>query len=113
MSLSSGTRLRPYEIEAPIGAGGMGEVYRAKDTRLDRTRAFEGKSQASLIAAILAAEPKPLRTLQPLAPLVLERVVQTCLAKDPEERWQNVRDIKSELEWIADAKTAPEETTKR
>jgi eukaryotic-like serine/threonine-protein kinase len=36
MSLSTGTRLGPYEIEAPIGAGGMGEVYRAKDTRLDR-----------------------------------------------------------------------------
>ncbi len=36
MSLSTGTRLGPYEIEAPIGAGGMGEVYRAKDTRLNR-----------------------------------------------------------------------------
>ena len=72
--------------------------------------AFEGKSQASLIAAILAAEPKPLRTLQPLAPLALERVVQTCLAKDPEERWQNTRDIMRQLEWIAEAKAQPEET---
>ena len=36
MALSAGTRLGPYEIVAPIGAGGMGEVYRAKDTRLDR-----------------------------------------------------------------------------
>jgi len=36
MALSSGTRLGPYEILAPIGAGGMGEVYRARDTRLDR-----------------------------------------------------------------------------
>jgi serine/threonine protein kinase len=34
--ISSGTRLGPYGILAPIGAGGMGEVYRAKDTRLDR-----------------------------------------------------------------------------
>src|SRR5215469_8488897 len=36
MPVAKGTRLGPYEITAPIGAGGMGEVYRAKDTRLDR-----------------------------------------------------------------------------
>ena len=41
MSLSSGTRLGPYEILAPIGAGGMGEVYRARDTRLDRDVAIK------------------------------------------------------------------------
>ena len=41
MTLESGTRLGPYEIETPIGAGGMGEVYRAKDTRLDRTVALK------------------------------------------------------------------------
>src|SRR5437764_1872546 len=36
MSLASGTRLGPYEVLTPLGAGGMGEVYRARDTRLDR-----------------------------------------------------------------------------
>src|SRR6266446_1531254 len=41
MSLSPGTQLGPYEIQALVGAGGMGEVYRARDTRLDRTIAIK------------------------------------------------------------------------
>ncbi|MDQ3169719.1 MAG: hypothetical protein M3Q55_06250 [Acidobacteriota bacterium] len=41
MSFPAGTRIGPYEILAPVGAGGMGEVYRARDTRLDRDAAIK------------------------------------------------------------------------
>ena len=51
-------------------------------------RAFEGKSQASLISAIMTADPPPISTLQSLAPPALDHVVRTCLAKDPDARWQ-------------------------
>src|SRR5207237_8326745 len=54
-------------------------------------RAFEGTSQASVIAAILDRDPPPLSSLQPLTPAVLDHIVQRCLAKDPDERWQSAR----------------------
>src|SRR5437899_152409 len=66
-------------------------------------KAFSGSSQASLISAIMKEEPAPIATLQPMTPPALERVVKTCLAKDPEERWQSAHDLKSELAWIAQA----------
>jgi eukaryotic-like serine/threonine-protein kinase len=49
-------------------------------------KAFEGKSQASLIAAILEREPPPISSLQPLTPSALDRLVKKCLAKEPDER---------------------------
>jgi predicted Ser/Thr protein kinase len=66
-------------------------------------RAFEAKSRASLIASILDREPPPISTVQPLAPLSLERVIRTCLAKDPDERWQSAHDVATQLRWIRDA----------
>jgi len=66
-------------------------------------RAFQGSTRASLIAAIVGSEPRALRDLQPLTPPALERVVRLCLAKEPDDRWQNARDVMHELQWIATA----------
>ena len=66
------------------------------------SRAFDAASQAELVAAILEHEPTPLATRQPAAPLALERVVATCLAKDPADRWQSSKDLLRELTWIRD-----------
>ncbi len=66
-------------------------------------RAFEGKTAASSIAAILAAEPPPISTLQPLAPAALEATVRSCLAKDPDERLQTAHDVKLQLKWMQES----------
>ena len=66
-------------------------------------RAFTGASQASLISAIMTAEPPPLSELQPDAPPVLDHLIRRCLAKDPDDRWRSVFDLAHELEWIAES----------
>jgi Tol biopolymer transport system component/predicted Ser/Thr protein kinase len=63
---------------------------------------FQGKSQASLIAAILDRTPPPISTVQPMTPPALDRVVTTCLEKDPEDRWQTAHDVMLELKWVAE-----------
>jgi Tol biopolymer transport system component len=64
-------------------------------------RAFEGKTAASAMAAVLEREPAPISSVQPMSPPGLDHVVQGCLAKDPEARWQSATDIARELRWIA------------
>ena len=64
-------------------------------------RAFEGKSASSIMASVLATNPKPISELVPLTPPALERIVQRCLAKDPEDRWQTARDVAAELQWVS------------
>jgi serine/threonine protein kinase len=73
-------------------------------------RAFEGKSQISVASAILEKDPEPIAKFQPLTPPSLEHVVQTCLAKSPDYRWQSAADIANELRWIAVAGPAPEKS---
>src|SRR5204863_8308380 len=63
-------------------------------------RAFEGNSRASLIGAILKEAAPRVAATQPPDPAGLDHVVATCLAKDPDERWQSVADISRELQWV-------------
>jgi serine/threonine protein kinase/Tol biopolymer transport system component len=64
-------------------------------------RAFASPSQAGVIADILERNPVPVSSVQPLVPALLDHVVQKCLAKDPENRWQHAGDLRDELKWIA------------
>jgi Tol biopolymer transport system component len=66
-------------------------------------RAFEAKSQVSLIAAIIDHDPPPVSSLVPVSPRLLDHVVRNCLAKDPEARWQSMTDVLLELRLIAGA----------
>ena len=69
-------------------------------------KAFTGASQASLITAIMSADPPSISAAQPMSPPALDRVVKTCLAKDPEDRWQSAADIARELKWIGEGSAA-------
>jgi Tol biopolymer transport system component len=65
-------------------------------------KAFSGSSQASLISSIMKEDPPPVSTIQAMSPPALDRIVKTCLAKDPEDRWQSAHDVGNELKWIAE-----------
>jgi serine/threonine-protein kinase len=66
-------------------------------------KAFDGSSQASVIAKILDHHPP-----QPISPAALDRLVRVCLAKDPDARWQTATDVCRELKWIKESGSRPE-----
>jgi Tol biopolymer transport system component len=63
-------------------------------------RAFQARTTAGLIGAILHSDPPPLSTLQKLTPPALDHLVARCLVKNPAGRWQTARDVLLELQWI-------------
>jgi len=65
-------------------------------------RAFPGKSQWSVVSAILEKEPEPISVVKPMTPVALDHAVKKCLAKLPDERWQSTSDLASELKWIGE-----------
>jgi serine/threonine protein kinase/Tol biopolymer transport system component len=68
-------------------------------------RAFPGKSQLSVVSAILEKEPTPISSLKPMTPPSLDQSIRRCLAKDCEQRWQATRDLMLELKWIAETES--------
>ena len=64
-------------------------------------KAFEGKSQAGLIHAILGVDPPPMSVVQSLTPLALDQIVRKCLAKDPAARWQTASEIRDQMTSMA------------
>jgi eukaryotic-like serine/threonine-protein kinase len=70
-------------------------------------RAFEGKTAASAMAAVLEREPAPISSVQPTTPPALDRLVKTCLDKDPDERWQTAHDVKLQLRQIIEGGSHP------
>jgi Tol biopolymer transport system component len=68
---------------------------------LSGRRAFQGKTQVSVMAAIIEQDPPPLGSVDASYSAALTRVVQKCLAKEPQQRWQTVADLVDELRWIA------------
>jgi eukaryotic-like serine/threonine-protein kinase len=76
-------------------------------------KAFDGRSQASLMAKILETEPPSMSVLAPMTPPALDHVVKRCLAKDPDDRWQSARDICEQLRWISESGTQAEDISSR
>jgi serine/threonine protein kinase len=81
-------------------------------------RAFDGKTTASVIAAVLERQPRPISEAQPASPAALGRIVKTCLAKQADDRWRSAYDVKLQLSGVhedlqapANAVAAPRSTT--
>jgi serine/threonine protein kinase len=68
---------------------------------------FSGNTQASLIANILSSQPPPISTCVPSAPPALDRIVQACLAKKPDDRWQSAQDLRLQLNWLDEPALLP------
>ncbi len=111
---AQGTILGTFQYMAPEQVEG-GEADARSDIfafgsvlyeMLTGRKAFEGKTQTNLIAAILERDPPPLTSVPPLAPPLVDSIVRKCLAKNPDDRWQSASDLGSALRWAAEGANA-------
>jgi len=72
-------------------------------------RAFTGENPTEVMTSILTSQPPASRSIESHAPLGLDHIIERCLAKDPEQRWQSARDICEELKWVRDHGSQQEE----
>jgi serine/threonine protein kinase/Tol biopolymer transport system component len=106
---SQGTILGTLQYMSPERLEGQGADHRADIwasgcvlyEMITGKKPFDGPSTASVIAAIVAAQPVPLASLQPLASPTLAHVVSRCLETDREDRWQSAADLRRELQWAS------------
>ena len=104
---AQGTILGTFQYMAPeqlegIDADARSDIFAFGCVLYEMLRGeppFAGKSSASLISSIMAATPKPISTTATI-PAALERIVMRCLAKDPDERWQSIADVRAQLQWV-------------
>ena len=96
-------QLAGEEVDARTDIFALGAVLYET---LTGVRAFDGKSRASVIAAVLTGSPRPVSSLRPTAPPALEHVIAKCLARERDERWESAADVASELDWIGSSSTA-------
>jgi Tol biopolymer transport system component len=93
-------QLQGRSVDARTDIFALGEIIFEMVTG---RKPFEGQTQASVIAKILEVDPPPMSATGALSPPSLDRVVQRCPAKEPEERWQSARDVLLELRWIRES----------
>ncbi len=95
-------QLAGEEVDARTDIFALGAVLYEM---LTGVRAFDGESKTRIITAVLTGSPRPISSLRPAIPPVLEHVIAKCLAREREERWESAADIASELDWIGRSPT--------